>query len=156
MADVLRALGVELHGTGTQQIKCPVHEDRKPSARFYADDNRVFCFVCGRGWDALTVVIYKLKIDRDAARQWLKTRVGLVAVETGDKLRAVLRSRPSSLAQVEAQLDQLDLQIKAKAPDPWAACRFWQALDVLRHELKSKPLVEVEAKLKRLRGRIGV
>lgn len=33
--------------------RCPLHDDRTPSLRWYRDTNRLYCFSCGRGWDTI-------------------------------------------------------------------------------------------------------
>lgn len=41
-----------------RSFRCPSpgHDDRDPSARYYADDNTVHCFGCGKTWDAFSLV----------------------------------------------------------------------------------------------------
>lgn len=38
------------------KAQCLWHDDRDPSMHYYRKDNRVYCFVCNQGWDALDVV----------------------------------------------------------------------------------------------------
>lgn len=40
----------------TQQIRCPFHDDHSPSARVYADQNKVYCFTEQRSWDVIDAV----------------------------------------------------------------------------------------------------
>ncbi len=35
---------------------CIFHDDRHPSAKYYADQNKMYCFVCGKGFDVIDVV----------------------------------------------------------------------------------------------------
>ena len=36
----------------THQLSCHFHgEDKNPSARFYGDTKRIYCFACSKGWD---------------------------------------------------------------------------------------------------------
>lgn len=136
MVAVLTALGVKLHGEGPQPIRCPVHEDRSASAHLYADD-RVYCFKCGRGWNALSLVMAKLKLDRPSAEQWLRLRFSGVDASAVDLVRTALRKAPASTARLEAQLDLLDQRVRQTAPDAQTAVRWWMAIDFVRAEAKS-------------------
>jgi hypothetical protein len=59
--DVLSAHGVTLRHNGTrpEQICCPFHGDKTPSARFYPaqgdSKSAVWCFVCSKRWDAISL-----------------------------------------------------------------------------------------------------
>lgn len=35
--------------------KCPFHEDKNPSAKYYKKTNRIHCFVCNQGHDAIDI-----------------------------------------------------------------------------------------------------
>jgi hypothetical protein len=60
-ADILSKNGVYLryNGSRPEQIRCPFHGDKNPSARFYPaqGDSRagVWCFVCSERWDAISL-----------------------------------------------------------------------------------------------------
>lgn len=151
---VLRALGVTLAGEATQQIRCPVHEDRSPSARYYRDDQRVFCFVCGKGWDALGVVMARLKLDKAQAMVWLESRFIAGAADLRDQVRDALK--PDAAMSVQAlstRLDLLDLEVRRRAPDEATAVRWWRGLDLLRTELRDPELrPQVAGRLKKIKG----
>lgn len=44
--------------------KCPFHDDKHPSAKYYKDKNRIHCFVCNQGFDVIDIVqqIYNLSL----------------------------------------------------------------------------------------------
>lgn len=46
-----------IHDLG-RSFRCPspAHDDRTPSAHYYANDNTVHCFGCGRTWDVFSLV----------------------------------------------------------------------------------------------------
>jgi len=50
--DIFERMGVD-EPRETHQMKCPFHEDKSPSARVYADQNKIYCFTCQRGWDVV-------------------------------------------------------------------------------------------------------
>lgn len=48
---------------------CIFHDDHKPSLKYYPKDNRVYCYACNRGEDAIGVLMTLRKIDfREAVR----------------------------------------------------------------------------------------
>lgn len=57
----------ELAGDRTQQIRCPIHDDRSPSARYYHDQQKVHCFTCGKSWDVIGLVAAKRGLSREMA-----------------------------------------------------------------------------------------
>lgn len=154
MPQVLKLLGVNLIGDSTQQIRCPVHEDRSPSARYYGTEQRVYCFTCGKGWDALGVVMARMKLDRAMALAWLQARFQFVLPSLEDQMRHTLRYKPEASAQsMEAQLQLLDKQIRHAAPSFDAAVKWWTAVDYLQQALERGD--SVVDKVERLRGIIG-
>lgn len=62
--EALRASMPELLGAlcGVEDLRrpfrcpSPAHDDREPSARYYADNHTVHCFGCGGTWDAFSLV----------------------------------------------------------------------------------------------------
>lgn len=81
--DMLRELngGHDLHGDGTQQIRCPIHADRTPSARIYAPEGdkpgKIWCFTCARNFDAIDLVQAKFGYPYPMAVEWLEARFGV-------------------------------------------------------------------------------
>jgi len=89
--DALKAVGAQTASPGTHQIRCPIHDDRTPSARVYADENRVYCFTCGQRWDAIDLIRLKFHLTFEQAVEWLERRFTLKSVT--ENLPAVLRAR---------------------------------------------------------------
>lgn len=93
--EVLRVLGVRLSGEGTQQIRCPFHEDRSPSARVYVADgeDHVHCFTCAKSWDSTALIAQKLGLPLEAALEWLEHRftVPPVSAQIDQRVRMQLR-----------------------------------------------------------------
>jgi DNA primase len=134
---VLQHFGVTVHGDGTQQVRCPVHEDRSPSARYYADGDRVHCFACGQSWDAVGLVMAKLKLPYAMAVGWLETQFRAEMVPLSDQVRAAVRPVPVRLAASPmAVLDVLDQQVRQVEDGP-TAVRLWKAVDHLRAQAQA-------------------
>lgn len=96
VADVLDLLGYpwELVADHTQQIHCPIHDDQTPSARYYHEQQKVYCFTCGASWDVVGLVAVKRGISRAAAVQALSEEFPTAeSAETlTQRLRAQLRT----------------------------------------------------------------
>jgi len=108
---VLTEYGIRYSNNVTQQIHCPVHKDRTPSARVYAETNKVYCFTCSKLWDVIAIVQAKQSCDFIGALAWLETRflVPPASANLTDVLKAGLRrrteARPEELYElVEARL----------------------------------------------------
>ena len=58
MAIVLREYGVQFLDSGVpEQLHCPFHyPDTNKSARFYPDNDSIFCFVCDRTWNVFDFI----------------------------------------------------------------------------------------------------
>ncbi len=155
LGPVLQALGVRLHGEATQQICCPVHEDRSPSARYYHEDQSVHCFVCGRSWNALSVVMAKFSYDRATAELWLAERFQGVETALDVKVTSMLHRAVFPKEALAVRLDFLETRVREHAPDMQTAVRWWMAIDVLRAELRDPTLLgAVAVRLTKLRARI--
>lgn len=108
--EVLRTMGHE-YEEATQQIKCPFHEDRSPSARVYADQNKVYCFTEQKSWDVIDAAQEILKGSLPDALTWLeqefsvpgvtKTLQGTIRTQLATRLVPDIRD---SAAMVEARL----------------------------------------------------
>lgn len=52
------------------QALCIFHDDHKPSLKYYPKDNRVYCFACARGEDAIGVFMHLNRCDfKEAVRR---------------------------------------------------------------------------------------
>ena len=108
--EVLSRFGVDLE-EATQQIRCPFHDDHSPSARIYADQNKVYCFTEQKSWDIVDAVQTLLQVSLPDALAWLEHEFnipGATATLQGT-VRTQLASRPpvdvkQSAAMVEQRL----------------------------------------------------
>ena len=105
--EVLEKLGIPVEVRGTHQIHCPNphHDDRRPSARVYAEDNRVHCFTCGKSWDVLDLVELHVHVPGiDGAVQWIEHHFDLPdASQAGPEIMLGVVNAPTrpNLSQVE-------------------------------------------------------
>jgi hypothetical protein len=99
--DVLREFGVEYPQEATQQVRCPFHEDRSPSARIYADQNKVFCFTEARSWDQIDAVETLRQCNRPDALTWLEQTFGVPGLT--QTLQGVIRSQLASRIPPDAK-----------------------------------------------------
>jgi DNA primase len=58
IAEVLAAAGIRAHRMGPARLRvsCPFHDDRDPSLVVYQQENRFYCFGCGRRGDVVDLV----------------------------------------------------------------------------------------------------
>jgi DNA primase len=77
--DVLRTMGLD-YEEATQQVRCPFHEDNSPSARIYADDNKIYCFTEGKSWDVIDAVETIQRCTRHEAIAWLEQQFNVPGV----------------------------------------------------------------------------
>lgn len=92
---VLAEYKVRFSNNVTQQIPCPVHKDRTPSARVYAETNKLYCFTCSKLWDVIALVRAKENCDFIGALVWIETRFMIppASANLTDVLRAGMRRR---------------------------------------------------------------
>lgn len=105
MLDVLRELGAAggIYGDGTQQIKCPLHDDRHPSARLYVGEGstptKIYCFTCGKNFDVIDLVRGKYHLTFAGGIEWLEAHftVPLPSANLTSRIAGALRQhRPVS------------------------------------------------------------
>jgi hypothetical protein len=138
ITEVLDLLGIPLESGTTQQIHCPIHEDRHPSARLYASDNRIYCFTCQQGYDVIDLVQHKLGLTFADAITWLEGAFDLtlhvsglgVLVET-----SLRRSRPTDPKTLIEVLDEALLHTRPY----WTCAAYTQAavaIDLMVYQIK--------------------
>lgn len=115
--DVLEYYGVGLAGRVTQQICCPVHQDRSPSARVYADGNKVYCFKCAKLWDVIALVQAREKCSAERALELIEGRFNVPAAS--DNLQAVVkmqlkRTAPLNLAGLFEMVEEEIIRRRAQ------------------------------------------
>lgn len=60
-----------------EQIHCPVHEDRRKSARVYPESNSVFCWTCGRPYDPVSILVETEGMSYAAACRYIEENAGV-------------------------------------------------------------------------------
>lgn len=92
--DLLERMNLH-YEVATQQIRCPFHNDHSPSARVYADQNKIFCFTEGRSWDVIDAAQSHLNCSLPEALGWLEQefRIPGVAQTLQGTIRTQLASR---------------------------------------------------------------
>ena len=91
--EVLERMGLD-YEVATQQIRCPFHDDHSPSARVFADQNKIWCFTEQRGWDVIDAVqTWQQLPSLDDACTWLEREFGVPGVT--QSLQGSLRTQLS-------------------------------------------------------------
>lgn len=78
--DVLYLLGRSKVGEYTHQIKCPFHDDARPSARVYVRDGiarEIYCWTCGKSYDCIDIVMAVKECGFSDAVKWIKSKFDL-------------------------------------------------------------------------------
>lgn len=75
--EVLDRLHISYGVKHTHQIRCPFHDDLKPSARIYEDSNTIYCWVCNKTWDNLELVRDVLGLSYKDGVEWFRKRFGV-------------------------------------------------------------------------------
>lgn len=134
---VMDALGVSDGGDETtRQMRCPVHVDSRPSARVYAEENRVHCYTCGRGWDVLGLVMTLRHVSYPEAAQWVVETFGLTA---GTSLTAQLRAafdKPTGSVAPLFQFAEAELRRARSALTCETYLRAGMALDLVQAQYR--------------------
>lgn len=144
---VLDLYGVRHAGEGTQQIPCPVHEDSKPSARVYGEQNTVYCFKCGKVWDVVALVQAKERTTFEQALTWLERTFTVPGITEGlvTRVKTQLRQRqPPNLGTLFEMTERAILD----ARDRLTLNQFnraLMALDLLGFEFAHQRLTPEEA-----------
>jgi hypothetical protein len=110
MSAVMRDYHVEFFNTGLpEQLHCPFHyPDTNKSARFYPDNDSIYCFVCDHTWDVIDFVKDKEELTFVEALKFVKAHYQ-VEIYTPDyaarmwSVRKPVQTEPSEMADaVEA------------------------------------------------------
>jgi DNA primase len=141
-------------GNQTQQVSCPFHTDRHPSARVYED--HLFCFTCGKSWDAIDLVQQTYGLTYLAAVEWLESEFQVIPADMDPTalIRATLRAKaPISLAAFVAYVEQQLVSARPRLTLSQYA-RLTTAMDVVSWQLDTKVLTP-EAATRALQGVLG-
>lgn len=107
MSMVLREYGVQFLDSGVpEQLHCPFHyPDTNKSARFYPDNDSIFCFVCDRTWNVFDFIQEKEELSVVETIRFIKAHYE-VEEQAPDYLSAFFAMRktaaegPEEMAQV--------------------------------------------------------
>lgn len=142
---VLERLGVELsRGASTQQIPCPFHDDRRPSARLYSDTNRLYCFTCARTWDQISSVVSRRDLSYPEAVRWLEEQFQISY--SVDDLTSVMRAKLTPPSKPPVNLVALFQEVEKRLIDARHAlgleryCKLLVALDIIAVSVHNKSM----------------
>lgn len=134
---VLDYLQVETRGQGTQQIRCPVHADRTPSARVYAEDNTVHCFTCGTSWKPVALVAAAKRISMRDAASLMAVVFDVTEPDPAIQIRGLLAAhRPDTSGLRDMVQTMLRSSRSRLTCEEYS--RAWLALDVMAHAVKAR------------------
>jgi len=87
--DVLAKIGIALpQGEHTQQIPCPFHDDRSPSARVYGDSNKIYCFTCHKLWDVFSLVQDLKETSFEQSVWWIAEQFDIKDVDVATVIKS--------------------------------------------------------------------
>lgn len=126
----------------TQQMRCPFHADRNPSARVYAEQNKIYCFTCQKSWDVIEAAIDHYHLSFPDAVVWLEQEFGVPGGTTGlvGTVRTQLASRVSPDIRTVADSVEQVLKGSRKALGFERYTRCLQALDLTVYEAAEKKI----------------
>ena len=109
MAEVLRDYHVQFLNSGEpEQIHCPFHgADINRSARFYPENDSVYCWVCDHTWDVIDFVKDKEELAFVETVRLMKAKYTVV-IETPDyvsRMQAVCRPLQNAPAEMAAAVE---------------------------------------------------
>lgn len=107
MTTVLRDYHVEFLNSGEpEQLHCPFHHpDTNRSARFYPDDDSVYCFVCDKTWNVINFIKEKEELTFGETLRFLKQHyhVEIATPDYWTQMWAVRKPVPAApMAMAEA------------------------------------------------------
>lgn len=114
--EVLERMGIDVPHE-THQMKCPFHADRSPSARVYADQNKIYCFTCQKSWDVIAAAQDHLGVPFGDALVWLEQEFSVPGGASGvvGSIRSQLLSRqPPDIRESVTMVEQRLKAQKAK------------------------------------------
>ena len=111
LATVLSDYHIQFLNSGEpEQLHCPFHHpDLNRSARFYPEDDHIYCFVCDKTWNVLDFIKDKEELTFGETIRFIKRRYGVV-IETPDYMAtmwAVRRKPPEELPALAAAAEAM-------------------------------------------------
>jgi hypothetical protein len=145
--DIFDRMGVSVTPE-TQQMRCPFHADRLPSARVYADQNKLYCFSCQKSWDVIAAVQDHWRLGFHDALTWVEREFGLAGIDppVEAKVRAAFfRTAPVDLRGAAATVEAT-LGSRRGALGYRRYTELLHALDLTLYELSAKRILPAEAR----------
>lgn len=130
----------------TQQMRCPFHADRNPSARVYAEQNKIYCFTCQKSWDVIEAAIDHYHLSFPDAVIWLEQEFAVPGGTSGlvGTIRTQLASRVApDIRQVADSVEQV-LKSTRKTMGFTRYAKCLQALDLTVYEAAEKKIKQDE------------
>jgi hypothetical protein len=102
LSAVLYDYGVQFLDSGEpEQIHCPFHHpDTNRSARFYPENQSIYCFVCDRTWDVIAFVQGKEQLTFAEACRYIKSKYH-VEIHVPDYVARLFAVRKPAPEQIE-------------------------------------------------------
>ena len=112
MAAVAAHYGFEVNRAG--DMRCPFHNDERPSLHCYPGTRGWYCFVCGTGGDVVDFVakLYHIAVRQAAVRLDNDFHLGLTAERPGPVSSAVLQGCRRERAVLEAYRDEYNAKCR--------------------------------------------
>lgn len=137
------------HGRLSQQILCPFHHDRRPSARVYSDTNKVYCFTCARTWDQIAIVREKLGVrDLQQVVEWFESRFQLPSLRDNIALAVEAQlgaHRQPNLAEMYAMVEDILIEARHRMDLQQYINRLY-ALDIIAYKRSTNAMTAEEAR----------
>lgn len=85
---LFKELGFDVRDTEREhQVSCPFHDDRHASSRIFPDQDRFWCWTCGKGGDIIWIVQETFKLNFIQAVEWLEKTFDCRYEESGYERR---------------------------------------------------------------------
>lgn len=143
--EVLRAMGLD-YEEATQQIKCPFHDDHSPSARVYADQNKVYCFTEHRSWDVIDAAQTLQACSLPDAVAWLEQEFAVpgVTLTLQGTIRTQLTSRVVPSVGQSAELVERTLKGRKAALGYATYTKLLAGLDLTVWEFSAHKITQAK------------
>lgn len=143
--DLFERMGVEVTPE-TQQMRCPFHPDSNPSARVYAEQNKIYCFTCQKGWDVIDAAMEHYQLSFQDALGWLESEFNVPGgmVSLAGTIRTKLASRAPLDVKAVAETVELTLKQRRSALGFERYTKCLMALDLTVYEATEKNLKAAE------------
>ena len=142
MADVFTMVDCDAGRGGVMRCPNPAHTDAHPSAKFYADSDKVHCFTCGQTWDVIGIVMLRHGLSFPDAITAIEQAFGLAEATDASLVGAVLRRHGHvDCSQLLELTERRVLSSRGRCALPQYA-RLWRAYDTARVQYGARQIDE--------------